>query len=83
MSRSLTKREARNCLAADEDHGARGRLEAWLIDAMAGFFFRDHGANSFLDVVVRGAVAEQGAEIVIVLAEEAGSQLSIRGQPDP
>src|SRR5258707_14329143 len=76
-SKSLAKRGARNCLAADEDHGARGRHESRFVDAMAGFFFSDHGANSLFNVLVGGAVAEQGAEIVVILAEKAGADLAV------
>ncbi len=47
---------------------------------MAGFFFSDHGANSLLNVLVGGAVAEQGAEIVVILAEEAGADLAVGGE---
>src|SRR5712664_1352543 len=81
-SRSLAKRRAGNCLAADEDHGARGWLKSGFIDAMAGLFFSDHGANAFLDVVVGSAVAEQGAEVVVVLAEEAGANFAVGGETD-
>src|SRR5258708_11425935 len=79
-SRSVEWRGARNCLAADEDHGTRGRHESRFVDAMAGFFFSDHGANSLLNVLVGGAVAEQGAEIVVILAEEAGADLAVGGE---
>src|SRR5579863_8710381 len=72
----------RGGLAADKDHGAGGRLEAGLVDAVAGFFFGDHGANAFLDVVVCRAVAERGAEVVVVLAEEAGADLAVGGEAD-
>src|SRR5260221_6215565 len=82
MCRSLAKRRGRSGLAADEDHGARRRLEAGFVDAMAGFFFGDHGANAFLDVMVGSAVAQQGAEVVIVLAEEAGPDLAVGGEAD-
>src|SRR6266852_1450568 len=81
-NRRLAKRRARKCLAADEDHGARGRLESGFVDAMAGFLFSDHGANPFLDVVVGSAVAEQGAEVVVVLAEEASADLAVGGEPN-
>ncbi len=49
---------------------------------MAGFFFRDHGANAFLYVVVGSAVAQEGAEVMIVLAEEAGADLAVGGEAD-
>src|SRR5258708_36755234 len=78
-SRSVEWRGARNCLAADEDHRPRGRHESRFVDAMAGFFFSDHGANSLLNVLVGGAVAEQGAEIVVILAEEAGAGRAVGG----
>src|SRR5258708_18344896 len=79
-SKSLAKGGARNCIAADEDHRARERHESRFVDAMAGFFFSDHGANSLLNVLVGGAVAEQGAEIVVILAEEAGADLAVGGE---
>ena len=49
---------------------------------MAGFFFGDHGANTFLDVEVGGAVPEQDTEVVVILAEEAGANFSVGGQAD-
>jgi len=47
---------------------------------MADFFFSDHGANSLFNVLVGGGVAEQGAEIVVILAEEAGADLAVGGE---
>jgi len=52
-----------------------GSLMRW-----AGFFFSDHGANSLSNVLVRGAVAEEGAEIVVDPSEEAGADLAVGGE---
>ena len=66
-------------LSAYEHHGTRGWDEAWGIDAMPLFLFIDDGTNVCLDMKVRRAFAQESSQVVIVLAEKAGSQLSIRG----
>ena len=70
-------------LTADEHHGTRGWDKAWDIDTMPLFLFIDDGTNIRLHVKVRRAFAQESSQVVIVLAEKAGSQLSIRGQPYP
>src|SRR5579863_2274239 len=49
---------------------------------MAFFFFVDDRANVSGNVVIAGAFAEQGAEIVIVLAEQAGADFSVGSETD-
>src|SRR5438445_468728 len=51
-SESLGKRGGRDGLTADENHSSGGWLKAGLVDAMAGLFFSDHGADALLDVLV-------------------------------
>ena len=46
------------------------------------FLFCHHGTNVGNQVFVRRALAEQRPKIVIFLAEKAGPQLAVRGQPD-
>ena len=70
-------------LSAYEHHGTRGWDKAGSIDAMPLFLFIDHGTNVLLHIFVRRALAQESSQVVIVLAEKAGSQLSIRGQPYP
>src|SRR3989454_4141764 len=69
-------------LSADEDHGARRLNEAWLIDAVALFFFHDNGTDVSDQVLVGGSLAQQRPQIMIVLAEQAGAELAIGSQPD-
>jgi len=56
-------------LAADEDHGARWRHEARLVDAMAFFFLRHDGADFVGNVFVACAAAQQEFQVVIFFAE--------------
>src|SRR5258706_1646757 len=69
-------------LSADKHHGTRGWYEIRLIDAVPLFFFHHHGAYIRHQIFVGGAFAQQRAQIVILLAEQAGAQLTICGQPD-
>src|SRR5579885_2689401 len=65
---------------ADENHGAVGRNEIGLVDAMAGFLFEDDGADAGGDVLVRGAFAQEPAQIVILPAEKAGAKFTVGGE---
>src|SRR5882757_645531 len=79
-SRSLVKPGAREGLSADENHRPRRRLESGFVDAMAGLFFHNHGANPLFNVVVGSAVPQQRAKVMIVLAEQARAHLAVGGQ---
>src|SRR5216684_1437424 len=69
-------------LSTDKNHGARGRYEARLIDAVTLLFFHDVGADEVPDFIVACAIAQQKAQVMIVLAEETGAELAIGGKPD-
>src|SRR5260370_23017617 len=69
-------------LSPDEDHGTRGRYEAGLIDAMTLFFFHDDRADVTDQILVGSSLAKQRAQVVIVLAEETGAELTVSRQPD-
>src|SRR6266446_8071449 len=69
-------------LSANKHHSTRGWYEVRLVDAVPLFLFHHHGADVRHQVFVGGAFAQQRAQIVILLAEQAGPQLTICGQPD-
>src|SRR6267154_772667 len=69
-------------LSANKHHSTRGWYEVRLIDAVPLFFFHHHGAYVRHQIFVGGPFAPQSAQVVILLAEQAGAQLAIRGQPD-
>src|SRR6266404_5191694 len=69
-------------LASDKNHGARGGDKTGLIDAVAFFFFHDDGGDVGDQVLVGGAFAQHGAQVVIVLAEKAGAKLAVGGKTD-
>src|SRR5258708_24844808 len=69
-------------LSADEDHGARGLDETGLVDAVALFLFHDNRADVGDQIVVRGSLTQQGPQIVVLLAKQAGAELAIGGEPD-
>ena len=49
---------------------------------MAFFLFHDNRADIGNQILVGGSFAEQSAQVMIVLAEEAGAELAVGGQPD-
>ena len=65
--------------AADKNHGARGRPKILIVYVVAGFLFHHHGTDEDFQVVVAGSFAEKRAKVVIFLAEETGSEFSVRG----
>jgi len=67
-------------LAADEDHGARGRHEAGIVDVVTFFLFDNDGFDERSEIFVGSAVAQQKAEIMVVLAEKAGAKLAVGGE---
>src|SRR6267154_6125853 len=69
-------------LSANKHHSTRGWYEVWLIDAVPLFLFHHHRAYVRHQIFVGGAFAQQSAQVVILLAEQAGAQLAIRGQAD-
>src|SRR5260370_11205822 len=69
-------------LSADEDHGARGLDETGLVDAVALFLFHDNRADVGDQIVVRGSLTQQGPQIVVLLAKQAGAELAIGGGAD-
>src|SRR6266446_608903 len=69
-------------LSPDKYHGTGGWHETGLIDAMALFLFHDYGADIGDQIFVGGAFAEQTAQVMIVLAEEARAELAVGGKPD-
>src|SRR5882724_4062932 len=69
-------------LASDKNHGARGGDKTGLIDAVAFFFLHDDGGDVGDQVLVGGAFAQHGAQVVIVLAEKAGAKLAVGGKTD-
>src|SRR6266849_5583026 len=69
-------------LASDKNHGARGGDKTGLIDAVAFLFFHDDGGDVGDQILVGGAFAQHGAQVVIVLAEKAGAKLAVGGKTD-
>src|SRR6266478_1489415 len=69
-------------LSANKHHSTRGWYEVRLIDAVPLFLFHHHRAYVRHQIFVGGPFAQQTAQVVILLAEEAGAQLTVRGQPD-
>src|SRR5580704_15100766 len=67
-------------LATNENHCARRRLKTRRVNAMSFIFFSDDGADEGHNVIVAGAFTKQRAQVVIVLAEEAGAQFAVGGQ---
>src|SRR5207247_1047451 len=49
---------------------------------MALLFFHDVGADKVPDFIVVCTIAQQKAQVMIVLAEETGAELAIGGAPD-
>ena len=69
-------------LSTNKHHSTRGWYEIWLIDAVPLFFFHHHRAYIRHQIFVGGAFAQQRAQIVILLAEEARAKLSVGSEPD-
>src|SRR5579863_2923343 len=69
-------------LTADKHHSTRWRPEIGFVDAMTGFFFADHRTDVDSQILVAGILAQQAAQIMIFLAEQAGAQFSVGGQPN-
>ena len=69
-------------LAADINHGTRGRHKTRLVDAMAFLFRSDDREDLITDFPVGCAASQQELQIVIILAKEAGSQFSVGRQPN-
>src|SRR3984957_17509770 len=64
---------------ADRNHRPGWRDEPRLVDAVSLFFLRDDRQDFVADFAVGGAAAQQVAEVVVFLAEEAGAQFSVGG----
>src|SRR6266850_460319 len=69
-------------LASDKNHGARRGDKTGLVDAVAFLFFHDDGGDVGDQILVGGAFAQHGAQVVIVLAEKTGAKFSVGGQAD-
>src|SRR5258707_9166961 len=69
-------------LTTDKHHGTRRRPEIRFVDTMAFFLFANHGTNVGSQILVAGIFSQQTAQIVIILAEKAGTELAIGGPPD-
>src|SRR5260370_42313622 len=63
--------------SADEHHGAVRWYEVGRIDAWALLFFNYYRANVGDQIVIGGAFAQQRAQVMVFLAEQAGAQLAI------
>src|SRR5882762_12004723 len=69
-------------LASDKDHGPRRGDKTGLVDAVAFLFFHDDGGDVGDQILVGGAFAQHGAQVVIVLAEKTGAKFSVGGEAD-
>src|SRR6266850_2918481 len=69
-------------LASDKNHGARRGDKTGLVDAVAFLFFHDDGGDVGDQILVGGAFAQHGAQVVIVLAEKTGAKFSVGGEAD-
>src|SRR5260370_31437077 len=68
--------------AADIDHGPGRRHEVGLIDAMPGLLFHHYRLDEFGNLFVAGPAAQKKLQIVVLLAEQAGAELSVGGETD-
>src|SRR5580658_11315694 len=68
---------------ADRNHRPGWRDESRFVDAVSLFFLRDDGEDLVADFAVGGAAAQQVAEVVVFLAEQAGAQLAVGGDAQP
>src|SRR5260370_17367251 len=64
-------------LIGDEKHGAVRWYEVGRIDAVALLFFNYYRANVGDQILIGGAFAQQRAQVMVFLAEQAGAQLAI------
>src|SRR5580692_210718 len=69
-------------LPADKHHRTRRRYEIRGVDPVPFFLFIDDRPDVGCHIVVRRSFTEQSAKVVILFAEEAGSQLSISREAD-
>src|SRR2546425_6646831 len=69
-------------LSADEHHGPGWGHKTRLVDAVAFLFRVDYRANKEGHILIRSAAAQQVPQVVVLLAEQAGSQLPVGGQTD-
>src|SRR2546422_7832843 len=69
-------------LSADEHHGPGWGHKTRLVDAVAFLFLVDYRANKEGHILIRSAAAQQVPQVVVLLAEQAGSQLPVGGQTD-
>src|SRR5450432_2238448 len=69
-------------LSADKHHSTRGCPEIGGVDAVTLLFFVHDGANIDDQILVGSAFPQHRAQIVIVLAEQAGAQLAVGGEAD-
>src|SRR5580700_3981004 len=69
-------------LSTNKHHSTGGWHEIGGIDPVALLFFHHHRANIDTQIVIRSAFSQQRSQVVIVLAEKAGAQLAVRGQPN-
>src|SRR5580658_5197421 len=68
---------------ADRNHRPGWRDESRFVDAVSLFFLRDDGEDLVADFAVGGAAAQQVAEVVVFLAEQAGAQFAVGGHAQP
>src|SRR2546425_8933156 len=69
-------------LSADEHHGPGWGHKTRLVDAVAFLFLVDYRANKEGHILIRSAAAQQVPQVVVLFAEQAGSQLPVGGQTD-
>src|SRR4029077_14665022 len=69
-------------LPADKHHGTRGWYEVRGIDAVTFLFFVDDRMDIGNEIVICCTFSQQGPQIVIVLAEQAGAQLAVGREAD-
>src|SRR5260370_29804590 len=70
-------------LSTNKHHGTGGWHEVRLIDAVTLFFFHNHRLDIGDEILIRRAFPEQRAQIVVVFAEDASTQLAVGGQAAP
>src|SRR6266566_3250349 len=69
-------------LSADEHHGPGWGHKTRLVDAVAFLFLVDYRADKEGHILIRSAAAQQVPQVVVLFAEQAGSQLPVGGQTD-
>src|SRR5258707_5620886 len=63
-------------------HRPRRRHEVRFADVMAFFFFLDHATDEIFQLLVGGAAAHLGVEVVVPHREQAGADLAVAGDAD-